>query len=164
MDIQSADQHKTTVKVSLTQAAEVRHQLDAMIRAIRNGRLAEITSFYSQAIVAYDMMPPLKFTDLNSYRQTAWMDCFITAFQFPVSYEYREDQLFVTDEYAIRTGEVHMSGVLKKNSERVENRLRNTTVLQKMDGEWKIIHEHNSVPIGQDMKALMNLKPELQMH
>lgn len=164
MNVQIADQHKTFVKTSLTQAAQVRHTLDAQIRAIRAGNLREIMTYYAQSIVAYDMMPPLKFTDLGSYRETAWLNGFIAAFHFPIHYEYREDQLFVTEDFAIRSGEIHINGVFKKSEERVESCLRNTTILQKMNGEWKIIHVHNSVPLGNDLHGLMNLKPYVQIH
>jgi hypothetical protein len=30
---------------------------------------------------------------------------------------------------------------------------------QKIDGQWKILHVHNSVPVGTDLQAMMNLRP-----
>ena len=164
MNIQNGDLHKTSVKTSLTQAAEVRYQLEILARAVRHGLLAEIMSFYSPAVVAFGVNLPFKFTNLESYRQGAWIKGFIEAFHFPISYEYREDQLFVTDEFAIRTGEIHVSGVYKKTVERADFNLRNTTLMQSVDGEWKIIHEHSSVPLGNESKVLLNLKSNQQIH
>ncbi len=138
---------------------DVRQTIDSFVQAVRTGKLDVIISFYADHITAFDMMPPFKFTDLGQYRQIAWIECFTDAFEFPVAYDYKEDQLRIFGDYAVIYGEIQMSGAFKKGDESVEARLRNTTVLQKIDGNWKIIHEHTSVPLGFDMKGLMNLRP-----
>ncbi|MBC7458402.1 MAG: nuclear transport factor 2 family protein [Bdellovibrionaceae bacterium] len=138
---------------------DVRQKIEAFLKAVRHGQLDAITSFYSDKIVAYDMMPPLKFTDLKNYKESAWKQYFTDTFNFPIVYDYKEDSFKVFGDSALMYGEIHMIGTFKAGGEKTECRLRNTTFFQKLDGEWKIVHEHNSVPLDSNMKGLMNLKP-----
>jgi ketosteroid isomerase-like protein len=143
----------------LDQEYDVRQKIEAYMKAIRNGELEAITSFYSDKIVAYDMMPPLKFNDLKRYKETAWKQCFTDAFKFPIVYDYKEDSFKVFGDSALMYGEIHMIGTFQQGGEKTECRLRNTMFFQKIDSEWKIVHEHNSVPLDMNMRGLMNLKP-----
>lgn len=159
------EQHSTQKKTStsshafLDQEYELRQKIEAYWKAVRAGDLDTITTFYADSIIAYDMMPPLKFDNLKRYKEAAWKQCFTDAFRFPIVYDYKEDSFQVFGDSALMYGEVHMIGTFKEGGDKTESRLRNTTFFQKVDGDWKIIHEHNSVPLDMNMKGLMNLKP-----
>ena len=53
-----------------------------------------------------------------------------------------------------------MHGTFKKSQKSTESWLRISCGLKKFGDDWKIVHEHVSVPVGNDMQALMNLPPE----
>lgn len=152
-------QMNKTSNALLDQEYDLRQKIESYWKAVRSGQLNEVTSFYADSLVVFDMMPPSKFEDLEKYKETAWKQCFTEAFKFPVVYDYKEDGFKIFGDSALMYGEVHMIGTFKEGGEKTESRLRNTTLFQKLDGEWKIVHEHNSVPLDMNMKGLMNLKP-----
>ncbi len=143
----------------LDQEYELRQKIEAYWKAVRAGELEKIISFYTDDVIAFDMMPPLKFDNLKRYKEAAWKQCFTDAFRFPIVYDYKEDRFHIFGDSALMYGEVHMIGTFKEGGAKTESRLRNTTFFKKLNGEWKIIHEHNSVPLDMNMKGLMNLKP-----
>lgn len=143
---------------------EVKKIFSDFAAAIRSGKLDEIMDFYDRSIVAFDMMPPLQFIGLNKY-QKSWDECFTSYFEFPVQFEYVEQNIEVADDIAFSHSLVHMSGAAKKDGEKMEAWMRNTTCLKKLDGAWKITHEHNSVPLELETgKGMMNLKPHELAH
>jgi ketosteroid isomerase-like protein len=51
-------------------------------------------------------------------------------------------------------------GGTKMDGKRVLNWLRSTFGLRKIDGRWKVVHEHVSVPFDMETgKAMLELKP-----
>lgn len=141
-----------------THDRDVRTHLVKFAAAIRGGNIEEIMSFYAPDIVAFDMMPPLEFRGLASYRKT-WEDCFTNYFEFPVEFEFVEQQIFVEGDVAFTYALIHTRGT-GKDGRVLESWIRNTSCLRKFDGSWLISHEHNSVPLESETgKGLMNLKP-----
>lgn len=162
------DQQKTVSSQPSTHALldvghDVHARLEDFTAAIRAGDLDKIMAFYSDDVVAFDMMPPLRFEDKEKYRETAWQTCFVDAFKFPVEFKYLDSKISVTGDLAFVHSIVEMMGEFKKGG-KTHNWLRSTIGLRKIEGQWMIVHEHNSVPIGEDMKALMELNPKSATH
>lgn len=159
------DQQKTTS----TQAADkksyshypddVKAFFDNLTDAIRQGDLEKIMSFYSSDIRAFDMMPPIQFRGTETYKNVAWKECFTDYFKFPVEYEIVQQEVTVKDDTVLSHGLTHMTGESHKG-EKIEAWIRNTMILQKIDGRWLIVHEHNSAPSDENGKVLMNLEPD----
>jgi ketosteroid isomerase-like protein len=143
---------------------EIQQFLQDFAATIRSGDIDKIMSFYADDIVAYDMIPPLDFRGVETYRKS-WEECFTSYFQFPVIYDYRDQKIFSSGDYAFCHSLVHMTGKAKKDGKEVECWTRNTVGLKKFGKNWKIIHEHNSVPLEAETGiGLMNLKPAGQFH
>lgn len=139
--------------------AEVLAFLDDFTYAVRSGDLDRIMSFYSDDVVAFDMMPPLRFVGAGMCREI-WKEYFTDYFKFPVSFSYSEQKIVAVGDVAYSFGLIHVAGTGKSNHQKVDHWIRNTTCVQKRDGEWKIIHEHNSVPINSESgKGMMELTP-----
>lgn len=143
-----------------TANSEVQEVFNSFAQAIKEGDLDGIMSFYSDEIVAYDMMPPLEYTSKKTYRES-WKKCFTDYFKFPVQFSYENQKISVSGDLAFANGFVHLNA-RSKDGEQMESWLRNTTCLKKFDGSWMITCEHQSVPLDENtMKGLMDLKPEL---
>jgi uncharacterized protein (TIGR02246 family) len=139
--------------------AAIRALLNEFAEAIRSGDATRILSFYSDDVVAFDMMPPLQFKSKSAYQTQAWEECFTNFFEFPVDFEYHDLRVHADGDVAFSHSLVHMKGKAK-SGEVMESWLRNTTCLQRMDGHWQITHEHNSVPLDKETGAgLMDLAP-----
>lgn len=137
-----------------TQVLEV---LEQFSDAVCTGDLDQIVSYYAEDVTGFDMMPPLRIQGMQQYRKV-WKEYFTDYFRFPVSFTFGRQKILAMGDAACSYGLAHVTGTTK-DGEIVDNWIRNTTCLLKQNGKWKIIHDHNSVPIGNDGNALMDLKP-----
>ena len=64
-------------------------------------------------------------------------------------------QTIVTSDLASLTARVVYAAISPAGAELRSMQNRLTWVLKAEGGEWKIIHEHTSVPIGPDLKGLL---------
>lgn len=146
------------------QRDEVYQTLESFAEAIREGDLEHIMSFYSDDIIAYDMMPPLEFSGKDKYKKS-WQEYFINYFKFPVNFDYEKQKFTIEGDVAFTHALIHMSGEPKNGEEeKMDMWMRNTTCLKKDGDKWLITHEHNSIPIDKEMKGLANLHPENLLH
>jgi len=77
----------------------------------------------------------------------------------PIGYEVRDLQVSAGEDIGFSTSLDGSSGT-KKNGERSEMWMRTTMCYRKVAGEWRITHEHVSLPFDmQSFKALLDLKP-----
>ena len=78
----------------------------------------------------------------------------------PLGYELRDLEIVTGDGVAFSHSLNHLTGT-RKGGETSDVWFRSTFGFRKVDGEWKIVHEHESVPFlmdGSD-KAALDLKP-----
>lgn len=143
---------------------EIQHFLNDFAAAIRGGNTKEIMSFYADDIVTFDMMPPLQFTDRKELEQKSWNECFTNYFKFPVQYDYSQTRIFADGDVAFLSALVHFVGTSKGLGEEMENWLRCTMGLRRLNGKWLIAHDHHSVPVDDNLMALMDLQPEKPIH
>ena len=152
-------------QAQLKSEAELRQVLEAFSEAIRQGHLDEIMSFYSDDLTAFDLVPPLAFTNKSRYQSEAWEDCFTSVFNFPVTYDVSDLRVMTSGDLAIVHRFIHMMGKSKETGEQMECWFRSTLTFKNEDDEWLIVHEHNSVPMDKESgEGLMNLPPERPIH
>lgn len=141
---------------------EVRQLLEEFADSVRSGKLEDIMSFYDPSLVAFDVAPPLRFTSSQDYRKN-WETMFTTAMKFPVSYEWSEEHLMVSGDLGVFNCIIHTAGTLLNPPAGQDAMMdcwgRYTCVMKKNGNRWRIVHEHFSVPVNEDGKAEMNLKP-----
>lgn len=145
------------------QRDEVYQTLESFAEAIREGDIKHIMSFYSDDIIAYDMMPPLEFAGIDKY-QKSWQEFFINYFKFPVHFDYEKQKFSIDGNVAFTHALVHMSGEPQNGEKKVDMWMRNTTCLKKIGDKWLITHEHNSLPLDMEMKGMPDLHPENLLH
>ncbi len=138
---------------------EVKQFMKNYAQAVRDGNLEEILSFYSDDIEAFECPPPLAFHGIGEYSQN-WKSHFTSEFNFPVTYDFVGEKIFANGRLATFTSLLHVRGTSKKNGEDIESWLRLTCVLEKSQGYWQIVHDHMSVPVSEEGRALMNLAPD----
>jgi len=139
--------------------AEVRQLLDRWAKAFRAKDLNGIMSIYEpgQALVSYDIVPPLQYTGFEAYKQD--YPEFLDQFQGPIDIEYRDLKIIASDTVAFSRGLERMTGTLK-NGQKFDAWMRFTEGYHKTNGHWLVIHDHISVPVDLDTgKAALDLKP-----
>ena len=137
--------------------AEIRDVYDRWAKAFKARDLDGIMSVYAPEVVAYDVVPPLRFVGKEAYR-TDYQE-FFKQFDGPLDVEYRDMRIVAGREVAFIHALERLSGTTK-NGQKSDLWLRVTSGLQKINGKWFIVHDHVSVPADFETgKAVLDLKP-----
>jgi PhnB protein len=111
-------------------------------------------------VVLFDLDPPLaqQASDARDPQRVAqWFE----TWDGPIETELRDLVVKTSGDLAVAFGFLHMSGRRTNGSEN-DFWSRTTICLERRDGEWRIIHEHNSFPMLMDgsSKAATDLHPD----
>jgi ketosteroid isomerase-like protein len=137
--------------------AAIRAVMDAIAKAVRAKDVEAMLAECSPDIVTFDMVPPLRHQGAQAIRGL-WART-LSPFAAPLDYEVHELDICVDGEVAfVRC--LNRFGGAKADGPRVVNWLRSTFGLRRIDGRWKVVHEHVSVPFDMETnKAMLQLKP-----
>jgi uncharacterized protein (TIGR02246 family) len=135
----------------------IRAVIDAITKAVRAKDVEAMLAQCAPDIVTFDMVPPLKHQGSQAIRGL-WART-LAAFDPPLEYEVHDLDISVDGNIAFARC-LNRFGGTKKDGRRVLNSLRSTFGLRKIDGQWKVVHEHVSVPFDMETgKAMLDLKP-----
>lgn len=137
--------------------ADIRQCLDNLVEAIRAMDLESVMSMYAHDIVSFDIEPPLQHADAEAKKKN-WIGVF-AMYRRPIGYEVRDLRITVSNDVAFGHSLNRLSGELK-NGNRTERWVRSTICLRKVGGDWRIVHDHVSVPLDLvSGRALLDLEP-----
>jgi uncharacterized protein (TIGR02246 family) len=128
-----------------TAESQIRALIEAWADAVRRHDLPAILAHHAEDIVMFDVPPPLQSRGVDEYKQT-W-DLF---FRY-----HAPSQAFDIEELAITAGEdvAFAVAIMRCGSATPAGppqeggfQFRLTIGLRKIDGDWRIAHEHHSVP------------------
>jgi uncharacterized protein (TIGR02246 family) len=144
---------------SKTSEAQIRALIEIQAQALRAKDARAVLSHYAPGVVTFDLAPPLMHAGSEEDGRKALESWFAT-WQGPLGYETRILGITTGGDIALVYGFVRISGT-KVGGERADVWARQTLGLSKIDGAWKITHEHTSVPFYMDgsYKAAIDLKP-----
>ena len=138
---------------------EIRALLDRWAKAFEDHDIRGIMSNYApgDAVVAYDIAPPLQYKGKESYEKD-YVE-FLGQYDGPIHVEYRDVRIFSSGDVGFVHGLERFTGKLK-DGQQSDLWLRYTGGLRKLNGRWLIVHDHVSVPINFETgKAALDLKP-----
>ena len=140
-----------------TSEAAIRALIEEWTRAVHAKDIDKLIACYAPDVVVFDLLPPLQFVDAAHYRQN-WAAWF-ASWQGLIGYEMRELTITAGDEVAFSRSLNHITGA-RTDGEKNDVWVRATVCFRKIDGQWKVTHEHMSVPYDMEtLKAAVNLKP-----
>ena len=121
----------------------VRNVVESWAAAVRRKDYEGILKNHSSDIVMFDVPPPFQSKGIEAYKKT-W-DLFFSCSGDPVVFDITAMTTFADSNVAFVIATMHCTepGPL---GERTELEFRLTIGLQKVDGQWTIMHEHHSVP------------------
>jgi ketosteroid isomerase-like protein len=119
-----------------------------------------LTGTYLPEVVKFGLAPPLQRTGPDAYDPTTLRSWFAT-FDGPVDYEIRDLVITAGDEVAFCSSLNRLSATPRGSSDQFDLWFRATIGLRKVDGAWRIVHEHESTPFYMDgsFKAALDLEP-----
>jgi ketosteroid isomerase-like protein len=123
--------------------------------ALHDKNVAAVMASGAPGFVGYDLAPPLK-----SKGGKAGLQAWFATWDGPIVHELKDLKITAGDQVAFAHGLMHMTG-RKTDGEAVDLWFRQTFGLKRFRGDWRIVHEHGSVPFYMDgsFKAAVDLKP-----
>ncbi|MDD1012850.1 YybH family protein [Pseudomonas rubra] len=139
----------------MTRTAEddIRQLIEQWLPAVRSRDVEAITAPYAENIRAFDAIQHLQFQGKAAYR-AHWQAC-MDHCPGDMVFEIEQLQIQATPELAL----AHWLNRCGPNKEE-SCYMRATVGYQRIDGQWKVIHEHWSAPFDMESgAALFSLKP-----
>jgi uncharacterized protein (TIGR02246 family) len=127
--------------------AEIRALIADWALAIRAKDVNAAMRHYAADVVAFDLAPPLQYAGADALRTSlaAWLP----TFRGPVGYDIRELDVTVGEDVAFCRSLNRISG-MPTTGDATDVWVRATIGLRRIDGTWKVTHEHASVPFYMD--------------
>jgi uncharacterized protein (TIGR02246 family) len=138
---------------------EIRALIQQLIAAAKAKNVNEIMSAYvaDEHLMVFDVTPPLRFAGAKAY-QKDWED-FLAAFPGPLEVELGEPSITADGTLGF-SHEIDTWRATDPEGKKVSFTVRQTYVYRKVDGQWRIIHDHTSVPVDVTTgRAELSLKP-----
>lgn len=128
------------------------------VRAVRAGDSATLAARPTDDVVTFDVLPPLnsRGSQATVERLQAWFD----GYDGPIDYSAHDVRASATEDLGFCSYLYHVAGRLK-TGDLVDMWVRATLCCRRIDGRWRIVHDHESVPFDPATgKALISLEPQ----
>jgi uncharacterized protein (TIGR02246 family) len=123
--------------------AAIRALIERWSQAVRDENRPGIRADHDADILMFDVPPPFASRGLEAYMAT-W-DMFYSCNEKPVAFAFRDVEITCGQDVAFATA-IGMCTTSTPSGEREPLEFRLTMGLCKIEGHWRILHEHHSVP------------------
>jgi uncharacterized protein (TIGR02246 family) len=123
--------------------AEIRALIERWARAVREEDRTAIRMDHDPDILMFDVPPPFLSRGLDAYMAT-W-ETFFSYAQKPVAFDFHEVQVTCGQDVSFATA-LGKCVNTDKHGQREPLDFRLTMGLRKIDGKWRVMHEHHSLP------------------
>lgn len=146
---------------TLSPITAISQLLDSQAAAVCNRDITAAAANYASDVVIFDVVGLLQHPKGNSSvirRLEEWMGTF--AAEAPVLFEITDPVISASDDHGFSYSINHVRASLR-NGGILDMFWRETLGWQKIDGHWKIVHAHSSVPFNPSTGiASTGLKPD----
>jgi uncharacterized protein (TIGR02246 family) len=122
---------------------EIRDLIERRAEAVRAKDVATATSLFSTDVLTFDVVNPMQRVGVEGVRPRT--EQWFASFHGPIGYETRDVRVTASDDVAFAHYTYRVSGTLATGDE-LEMWNRATLCFRKIDGRWRVTHEHDSVP------------------
>jgi uncharacterized protein (TIGR02246 family) len=127
-----------------TDLAAIRALIDRWAEAVRKHDYDAILADHDPEIVMFDVPPPTRSVGIDEYRRT-W-DLFFEGHQPSNAFDVLDLDVVAGDDVAFAVATMRCEGAHDKGEPSYFLDFRLTVGLRKMDGRWRVVHEHHSIP------------------
>ena len=128
-----------------TNEKEIRALIERWARAVREEDYAGIRADHDSAILLFDVPPPCSSRGLDAYMAT-W-DTFLARAEKPVVFDFHDVEITAGQDVGFATATGRCVDI-SPEGKREELQFRLTMCLRKLDGRWRVFHEHHSLPVA----------------
>ena len=123
--------------------AEIRALIERWAKAVRDEDRSAIRADHDPGVLMFDVPPPFQSQGLDAYMAT-WETFFSSAGK-PVAFAFHDIRVTCGEDVAFVTA-VGRCTSIDAHGKRELLEFRLTMGLRKIDGRWRIMHEHHSLP------------------
>jgi len=135
------------VAVSMnSEETAIRQLMEAWASAVRARDIDGVLAHHTDDVLMFDVPPPVAVRGIAAYRET-WPAFFRALTDGRAAFDITELLVTAADKVAFATALLRC-GSREELAKDDTPRLRLTVGLRKVDGVWKIAHEHHSFPAG----------------
>jgi uncharacterized protein (TIGR02246 family) len=147
----------TTPKNTAVEEAKIRQLIAEWGKALHTKDINALMSYYAPDILTFDIISPLQYQGIEVYRKN--FEAWFASFQGPINYDMRDLSITTGDDVAFCHSLNWVSGT-RITGETTDTWVRVTVGFRKIDGTWRVTHEHVSVPFDMETsQALLDLQP-----
>jgi uncharacterized protein (TIGR02246 family) len=117
--------------------------IDRWAKAVREENRVGIRADHDPDMLMFDVPPPFLSRGLDAYMET-W-ETFLARAEKPIRFDFDDVKVTAGSDVAFATATGRCVDVDPKGK-REELEFRLTMCLQKIDGRWRVMHEHHSLP------------------
>jgi uncharacterized protein (TIGR02246 family) len=132
----------TTQRSPETDETELRALIARWSKAVRDQDIAGIRADHDSDVLMFDVPPPFLSRGLDAYMAT-W-ETFFAWQAKPVQFDLHDIAITAGNDVAFATAVGRCCDL--SSGERVDLEFRLTMGFRKLDGQWRILHEHHSIP------------------
>jgi ketosteroid isomerase-like protein len=128
-----------------TEEIRIKDLLESWAAAVRRHDVPAILAHHEPDMVMFDLPPPLQCKGIKDYERT-W-DLFFRYHKPGTAFDFQELAVTAGQDVAFAVAIMHCGPDSSSNpAEKDGFPFRLTVGLRKIDGKWRIAHEHHSVP------------------
>jgi uncharacterized protein (TIGR02246 family) len=124
-----------------TDKQQINNLVQNWAKAIRAKNISGILAHHSPDILLFDVVEPFQSKGIDAYR-VSWEDVYFPWHEEDGNFEVNELEITAGSDVAFCHGVIHCSGTEK--GQKINLKIRLTTGLVKIDGQWIVTHEHHS--------------------
>jgi uncharacterized protein (TIGR02246 family) len=122
---------------------DIRALIERWAKAVREENRAGIRADHDSEMLMFDVPPPFLSQGLDAYMKT-W-EMFFSCAEKPVAFDFHDVKITAGKDVAFATATGQCMDIDPKGK-REELKFRLTMGLRKIDGRWRVMHEHHSLP------------------
>lgn len=134
--------------------AEIRRLIAEWSAALEAKDVDALTANYTPESVLYDAIPPYKTVGKDAIRES-WSNC-LPYFPETFKSEHRDITIHVSGDLAVVHG-LHHFIPTPADHPCGQNWMRVTVAFRRIGGQWKVVHEHVSVPFNPMNNQVWNI-------
>jgi uncharacterized protein (TIGR02246 family) len=137
---------------------ELRDLIDERVRAVRERDSDTLAARPAEDVITFDVLPPLN--SRGSQATTEHLQAWFDGYDGPIDYSAHDVQVSAEGNLGFCSFLYHVGGTLK-TGDQVNMWVRATLCCRRIDGRWRIVHDHESVPFDPASgHALISLEPQ----
>ncbi len=137
---------------------DLRDLVEERVRAVRERDSATLVARPTDDVITFDVLPPLnsRGSQATADHLQKWFD----GYAGPIDYSAHDVQASAQGDLGFCSFLYHVGGTLK-TGDQVNMWVRATLCCRRIDGRWRIVHDHESVPFDPATgQALISLEPQ----